>query len=116
VVEARQVDHRASRGVLEHVPPGTTEVTVFYRDLREFERLANNFGVMDNIKAKVPRTAYHGIVSFWQKDTAPSPRKVHLAPVGVAETLKKSVATSNTDYDPPQSKRKNSFLRPRMEY
>jgi hypothetical protein len=32
-------------------------------------------GAMDNIKAKVPRTAYRGVVSVWFKDI-----KIHIAP------------------------------------
>lgn len=115
MVEARNVNQHASDGVLKTVSPQQTEVTIFYHDLREFERLARDFGVMDNIKANVPRTAYHGVVSFWQKGTTP-PRKVHLAPYGLADPLKKTVVTSNTDYDQSQSKRKQSFLRPRIEY
>ena len=114
-VEARVVNHNAAKGMLSGVPADVTEVTVFYSDLREFERLAKLFGVMDNIKANVPRTAYHGIVSFWQKDSNPS-RKVHLAPVGVGQSLVKTTITSNTDYDPTTSKRKQSFLRPRIQY
>lgn len=32
-------------------------------------------GVMDNIKAGVPRTAYKGVVSLWRED-----RKVYIVP------------------------------------
>jgi len=41
----------------------------------DYARTANRLGVMDNIKAGVPRTAYMGIVSFWKGET-----KVHLVP------------------------------------
>ena len=35
-----------------------------------FERLAKLLGIMDNIKAGVPRTAYHGVVEFkWKSGT-----------------------------------------------
>lgn len=115
VVDAKNIDNHAARGSLQGVSADVTEVTVFYRDLREFEKLAKQFGVMDNIKANVPRTAYHGVVSFWQKDTNPS-RKVHLAPVGLAQTLVKTTITSNTDYDQSSSSKKRSFLRPRIQY
>lgn len=103
-----------ARGELSSLKPGG-EVTVFYKDLAEFEILAKRFGVMDNIKARVPRTAYHGIVSFWQKDATP-PRKVHLAPVGVGAALVKTSITSSTEYDQPPPKRKQNFLRPRIQY
>lgn len=115
VVEARTVTHQAVNGELDGVAPDVAVVTVFYSDLDEFERLAKDFGVMDNIKAKVPRTAYHGVVSFWQRHSSP-PRKVHLAPWGLADTLRKAVVVSNTDYDQSQSKRKQNFLRPRIQY
>ena len=32
-------------------------------------------GIMDNIKANVPRTAYHGIVTLWKEGT-----KLHIVP------------------------------------
>lgn len=115
VVPVRKVTPRAVDGELEGITADVTAVTIFYKDLREFEVLAKHFGVMDNIKANVPRTAYHGVVSFWQRHTSP-PRKIHLAPVGLAGTLTKTLVTSNTDYDQSQSKRKHSFLRPRIQY
>jgi alpha-1,3-mannosyl-glycoprotein beta-1,2-N-acetylglucosaminyltransferase len=55
------------------------EVRVMYRALNttidSFEMLARKLGVMDNIKARVPRTAYKGVVTFWYQGT-----KVHLVP------------------------------------
>jgi len=50
-------------------------VRVVYLDERDFERKARLLGIMDNIKAHVPRTAYKGVVSFWRGSV-----KVHLAP------------------------------------
>jgi alpha-1,3-mannosyl-glycoprotein beta-1,2-N-acetylglucosaminyltransferase len=38
---------------------------VHYASFQEFERIAAVLRIMDNIKANVPRTAYHGIVSTW---------------------------------------------------
>jgi len=38
---------------------------VQYASFQEFERIAAVLRIMDNIKANVPRTAYHGIVSTW---------------------------------------------------
>ena len=40
-----------------------------------FAAMAPHFGIMDNEKAGVPRTAYKGVVSFWLGET-----KVHLVP------------------------------------
>lgn len=57
------------------------EMRVIYRQLNaagsgdSFEDLAHWSGAMDNIKAGVPRTAYHGIVTVWRGDC-----KVHIVP------------------------------------
>eukprot|EP01039_Chlorochromonas_danica_P005570 gene5570-6133_t len=56
------------------------EVRIEYDSLEggsshSFPRSAKQLGIMDNIKARVPRTAYKGIVSFWSEDV-----KVHLVP------------------------------------
>ncbi len=47
-----------------------------------FERLARWAGVMDNIKANVPRTAYKGVVSFWIGGS-----KLHLVPRGFVSAI-----------------------------
>ena len=39
------------------LPAGATSVRVEYRDNREFEMLSRQLGIMDNIKANVPRAA-----------------------------------------------------------
>jgi len=65
--------HRAEHAMRtrdEHGQGGSKEKV--YDD---YARTANRLGVMDNIKAGVPRTAYMGIVSFWKGET-----KVHLVP------------------------------------
>lgn len=58
---------------------GRSEVRVVYSTLDSsrdsFAQLARELGVMDNIKAGVPRTAYKGIVSFWSGNV-----KVHITP------------------------------------
>ena len=58
---------------------GLKEVRIVYEGFDEpkgphptFSQLALWSGIMDNVKAGVPRTAYHGIVSFWRGDV-----KVH---------------------------------------
>ena len=57
-----------------------TELRVEYDHLtdglRSFVVTARRFGIMDNIKAGVPRTAYKGIVSFWFNEVL----KIHLVP------------------------------------
>ena len=120
VMKSEDVDFHAARGVLRGIDNSVQEVTVFYRDLKEFEELAKKFGVMDNIKANVPRTAYHGIVSFWQPSSTPPSslnRKIHLAPRDLSASLTKVMVTSSTDYDSAsKSKRDKSFLRPRIQY
>ena len=45
--------------------PGGDGLRVQYASFQEFERIASVLRIMDNIKANVPRTAYHGIVSTW---------------------------------------------------
>lgn len=109
-VEASVVDHLAASGVLKTTDPNINEMTIYYKDLNDFARLARLFGVMDNVKAKVPRTAYHGIVSFWLKDTT---RKVHLAPVDLSNPVVTTTILSDTDYDQPPSNpnRRRSHLR-----
>ena len=42
-----------------------SQVRVEYSGNQHFEQRAREFGIMDNIKANVPRTAYKGVVSFW---------------------------------------------------
>ena len=58
---------------------GAEEVKVMYESLSDgrnsFEDVAQRVGVMENIKARVPRAAYQGIVTFWE-----GPTKVYLVP------------------------------------
>ena len=54
------------------------EYKVEYIGNRGFESVAHWAGVMDNIKANVPRTAYKGIVSLWVGEV-----KLHLVPRGI---------------------------------
>ena len=56
-------------------PTGPKQYRVKYKGNAGFERAARWAGVMDNIKANVPRTAYHGIVSFWVGNV-----RLHLVP------------------------------------
>jgi alpha-1,3-mannosyl-glycoprotein beta-1,2-N-acetylglucosaminyltransferase len=75
---AREVSPEEVRR-LEGAGPGAGgpggEARVSYGSLQEFEDVARRVGVMDNVKAGVPRAAYQGIVTFWAGDT-----KVYLAP------------------------------------
>ncbi|CAM9831560.1 unnamed protein product, partial [Discosporangium mesarthrocarpum] len=43
----------------------THEVRVAYGNTHDFEKQAKKMGIMGNIKAGVPRTAYQGVVTFW---------------------------------------------------
>jgi alpha-1,3-mannosyl-glycoprotein beta-1,2-N-acetylglucosaminyltransferase len=56
------------------------EVRILYSRLEggtdSFVHIAHWAGVMDNIKAGVPRTAYKGVVSTWKDDV-----KIHIAPI-----------------------------------
>ena len=50
------------------VKSASDDVRVEYTSLdqgaKSFERIAKQLGIMDNIKANVPRTAYHGVVEY----------------------------------------------------
>ncbi|CAH1252079.1 MGAT1 [Branchiostoma lanceolatum] len=50
-------------------------VRVQYKTKEEFKGFAKQLGIMDDLKAGVPRAGYHGIVSFMFKG-----RRVHLSP------------------------------------
>ncbi|XP_065884619.1 alpha-1,3-mannosyl-glycoprotein 2-beta-N-acetylglucosaminyltransferase-like isoform X2 [Dysidea avara] len=54
---------------------GAKEAQVQYGRSGEFTSMARRFKVMDDLKAGVPRTAYHGIVSFMYNGL-----RVHLSP------------------------------------
>ena len=45
------------------------------RGYNSFVTIARKLGIMDNIKANVPRTAYKGIVSVWIHGI-----KIHVVP------------------------------------
>jgi alpha-1,3-mannosyl-glycoprotein beta-1,2-N-acetylglucosaminyltransferase len=66
---------RSRRISSENIPNNPKEYRVEYIGNEEFARAAHWIGIMDNIKANVPRTAYKGIVSFWVGDV-----KLHLIP------------------------------------
>lgn len=68
------------------VPEGNTEdisnndndittVRITYRDNGEFTNLARSFGIMTDLKAGVPRTAYKGVVTFFKNN-----KRVYIAP------------------------------------
>jgi alpha-1,3-mannosyl-glycoprotein beta-1,2-N-acetylglucosaminyltransferase len=40
------------------------DVRLIYHNLKEFKKLANKFGIMEDEKAGVPRTGYEGIVEL----------------------------------------------------
>jgi alpha-1,3-mannosyl-glycoprotein beta-1,2-N-acetylglucosaminyltransferase len=58
--------------------PGGDEspVRVEYSSVRMFESTARRLGIMDNVKAGVPRCAYHGVVSV---RLGPQKRLVHVS-------------------------------------
>ena len=58
-------------------PGAAKPVRVEYSGQRGFEAAARRLGIMDNIKAGVPRGAYHGVVTV---RLGPHKRKVHVAP------------------------------------
>ena len=69
---------RDKAGSMHELRPNAKETQAYqivYKNEREFERLAKWAGVMDNIKAHVPRTAYKGIVTTWFGNA-----KLHLVP------------------------------------
>eukprot|EP00056_Hartaetosiga_gracilis_P006426 m.96550 g.96550 ORF g.96550 m.96550 type:complete len:481 (-) comp12470_c0_seq1:50-1492(-) len=51
-------------------------VRVEYTSPDHFRRIAKEFGIMDDLKDNIPRTAYFGVVSFRKNN-----KKIHLAPV-----------------------------------
>lgn len=55
--------------------PGCGDLRVPYSSRRDFERLAKLLGLMPELKAGVPRTAYRGVVTFRR-----GPCRVFLAP------------------------------------
>lgn len=69
VAEAKAMKLRKQKGEVRIVYQGQDD------SHHGFAQMARQLGIMDNIKASVPRTAYRGIVSFWLGDV-----KVHLAP------------------------------------
>ncbi|KAH8397097.1 hypothetical protein KR215_008529 [Drosophila sulfurigaster] len=50
-------------------------VRIQYNNRDQYKRITRMLGLMDDFKSGVPRTAYHGIVSFYYNK-----RRVHLAP------------------------------------
>ncbi|KAH8280267.1 hypothetical protein KR018_001318 [Drosophila ironensis] len=50
-------------------------VRIQYTTRNQYKRITKMLGLMDDFKSGVPRTAYHGIVSFYYNK-----RRVHLAP------------------------------------
>ncbi|CAM9116827.1 unnamed protein product, partial [Ectocarpus fasciculatus] len=64
-----------------------TELRVEYDSLTDglssFPVIARRFGIMDNIKAGVPRTAYKGIVSFWYNQVL----KIHIVPTQLMSAI-----------------------------
>lgn len=50
-------------------------VRIQYNSRDQYKRIAKMLGLMDDFKSGVPRTGYHGIVSFFYKD-----QRVYLAP------------------------------------
>ena len=67
-----------SPGAIDALPPSVAEVKMSYGSNDEFQVIAHAFGIMDDFKDGVPRTAYHGVVTFrWRGAAAgfaPSPR------------------------------------------
>ena len=62
---------------------GGNEACVEYEGIEEYEprsfvAVAHWAGCMDNIKARVPRTAYKGVVTVWKGAV-----KLHIAPKGM---------------------------------
>lgn len=45
-----------------------TDVKIIYRDFPHFQRMANYCGLMEDEKAGIPRTAYYGVVTFYQNN------------------------------------------------
>ena len=41
---------------------GHGDVRVFYRDKKELVSMCKSLGLMEDLKAGVPRTAYHGVI------------------------------------------------------
>ena len=80
---ARVRDKSNTKGVdLPLKPVPHHEYYIEYEDNAGFEKLARWAGVMDNIKANVPRTAYKGVVSLWIGSS-----KLHLVPKGFASLM-----------------------------
>lgn len=75
VSKAKEIAPQNFHDVTRDLSTKGGEVKLFYGSLAEFEQLAQRVGVMDNIKASVPRTAYQGVVTFRVGKV-----KVHLVP------------------------------------
>ncbi|KAK7095994.1 hypothetical protein V1264_005342 [Littorina saxatilis] len=65
----------SSSEALSGVQPEEKKVRVQYATKDEFKKLAKALGIMEDLKAGVPRAAYRGVVSFMLKG-----RRVYLAP------------------------------------
>eukprot|EP00055_Hartaetosiga_balthica_P010511 m.45066 g.45066 ORF g.45066 m.45066 type:complete len:96 (-) comp7201_c0_seq2:129-416(-) len=50
-------------------------VRIEYTSPPHYLKIAREFGIMDDIKDNIPRTAYFGVVSFYKNGV-----KIHLAP------------------------------------
>ena len=76
---ARAVPPAEARALAARGAGADAAVRVEYRGLDRgadcFERTARALGIMENIKAGVPRTAYRGVVEFWAGQT-----KVYVTP------------------------------------
>lgn len=60
---------------LGRFPSGDDPLRVEYSSVRTWESTAHRLGIMDNVKAGVPRCAYHGIVTV---RLGPKKRLVHV--------------------------------------
>ena len=74
LITSRSLPAAATKGVVKVLYKGTAS---------DFENTARQLGLMDNIKAGVPRTAYRGVVSFWAGST-----QVHLTPRSGPSTVR----------------------------
>jgi len=65
VARAREIKPQEFHQVVQSMRnKGGQAIKILYGDNAEFEQVAKAVGVMDNIKANVPRTANQGVVTF----------------------------------------------------
>lgn len=55
--------------LVDGVAAASAAVRIDYKGPKQFEAVARKLGVMQDLKAGIPRTAYMGVVTLWRGNT-----------------------------------------------